>query len=527
MTKLFLALLITCGSMLAQVTPLSNNILIKNIPSAVNANYNWLIQWTSGTSIPGTCSVGYAFYKSDSQTWYDCTATNVYTLRGSGSGGVSQVNSDWNAVSGVAQILNKPTIPSLVNPDWNASSGFAQILNKPTIPAAQVNSDWNASSGLAHILNVPSTFLPSAPTTSVLGGVKSLDCTGSGHIVKIDITGTPACSADAGGGSGGGVVTMMTGSGAPGALSCTAPSASVLVMYDDSTNSDLWFCYATNSWKKVLSVTGSGQYTVTGLTGAAISNPSSGNVACYFSSTSNTQVCLDSSGNAFSMVKGLSSATSHNFLTFVDALGIQHYSQPVVADISGLGSLASQSSVLASQLPAPGTSTLGAVNAKDCSGVGHVQKINTDGSITCAADTGGSGGGSPHYLIASYVGTGIGSFNANTVGYITPGSGWNPYIGSDSAVRMLISTATVAQNLCFSTYNGQDASGSLTITVFKNGTASTLVATIPAGTSAGSRFCDTTHTVSLAVNDQISLEIYNHATAASSTYLSVIQMQLQ
>lgn len=68
----------------------------------------------------------------------------------------AQVNSDWNATSGPAEILNKPTIPAAqVNSDWNATSGVAQILNKPTIPAAQVNSDWNASSGVEQILNKP------------------------------------------------------------------------------------------------------------------------------------------------------------------------------------------------------------------------------------------------------------------------------------------------------------------------------------------------------------------------------------
>ena len=115
-----------------------------------------------------------------------------------------QVNSDWNATIGVAQILNKPSIPSIaglatvvyvdqqdnlkvdkvvgkglsendftntlktkldgiesgaqvnVNADWNATSGDAEILNKPTIPAAQVNSDWNATSGVEEILNKPS-----------------------------------------------------------------------------------------------------------------------------------------------------------------------------------------------------------------------------------------------------------------------------------------------------------------------------------------------------------------------------------
>ena len=49
-----------------------------------------------------------------------------------------------------------PTIPNAqVNSDWNATSGVEEILNKPTIPAAQVNSDWNATSGLAEILNKP------------------------------------------------------------------------------------------------------------------------------------------------------------------------------------------------------------------------------------------------------------------------------------------------------------------------------------------------------------------------------------
>ena len=84
------------------------------------------------------------------------TATTTNQLATMNDLPAAQVNSDWNAVSGVAAILNKPTIPAAqVNSDWNASSGVAQILNKPTIPAAQVNSDWNASSGVAAILNKP------------------------------------------------------------------------------------------------------------------------------------------------------------------------------------------------------------------------------------------------------------------------------------------------------------------------------------------------------------------------------------
>ena len=58
----------------------------------------------------------------------------------------AQVNSDWNASSGVAQILNKPTIPAeQIQSDWNQTTTTAKdyIKNKPTIPAEQIQSDWS------------------------------------------------------------------------------------------------------------------------------------------------------------------------------------------------------------------------------------------------------------------------------------------------------------------------------------------------------------------------------------------------
>lgn len=111
----------------------------------------------------------------------------------------AQVNADWSANSGVAEILNKPTLGTAASLDVPASGDAAttevvkgddsrltdartptahshtvseitdfptlatvatsgdydDLQNKPTIPAAQVNSDWNASSGVAQILNKP------------------------------------------------------------------------------------------------------------------------------------------------------------------------------------------------------------------------------------------------------------------------------------------------------------------------------------------------------------------------------------
>jgi uncharacterized protein (DUF736 family) len=74
--------------------------------------------------------------------------------------GFTQVNSDWNAVSGVAQILNKPTLATVAT-----SGSYNDLTNKPSIPAAQVNSDWNASSGVAQILNKPANLVQDASYT--------------------------------------------------------------------------------------------------------------------------------------------------------------------------------------------------------------------------------------------------------------------------------------------------------------------------------------------------------------------------
>lgn len=66
----------------------------------------------------------------------DYTTAEKSKLAGIQAGAEVNVNADWNAVSGDAQILNKPTIPAAqVNSDWNAVSGVAEILNKPTIPS--------------------------------------------------------------------------------------------------------------------------------------------------------------------------------------------------------------------------------------------------------------------------------------------------------------------------------------------------------------------------------------------------------
>ena len=62
----------------------------------------------------------------------------------------AQVNSDWNSSSGVTQILNKPTLANVAT-----SGSYTDLTNQPTIPAAQVQTDWNVTTGMGVLLNKP------------------------------------------------------------------------------------------------------------------------------------------------------------------------------------------------------------------------------------------------------------------------------------------------------------------------------------------------------------------------------------
>lgn len=81
----------------------------------------------------------------------DFTDTLATKLNGIAAGAEVNVQSDWNVSdsSSDAFIKNKPTIPAAqVNADWNASSGKAEIYNKPTLgTAAAKNSTSSVTSG--------------------------------------------------------------------------------------------------------------------------------------------------------------------------------------------------------------------------------------------------------------------------------------------------------------------------------------------------------------------------------------------
>lgn len=59
------------------------------------------------------------------------------------------------ATSGAyVDLSGKPSLATVAT-----SGAYADLSGKPTIPSAQVNSDWNAVSGVAQILNKPTNFV--------------------------------------------------------------------------------------------------------------------------------------------------------------------------------------------------------------------------------------------------------------------------------------------------------------------------------------------------------------------------------
>lgn len=127
-------------------------------------------------------SVGDMFYADTVNTLALLHITGVGKILGVVNGKpawidpIAQVNSDWNSISGISQILNKPSFATVAT-----SGSYNDLSNKPTIPSSQVNSDWNANSGIAQILNKPVNSF-SIPTFSSCTTSAQLSATRSAQV---------------------------------------------------------------------------------------------------------------------------------------------------------------------------------------------------------------------------------------------------------------------------------------------------------------------------------------------------------
>jgi hypothetical protein len=103
-----------------------------------------------------------------------CSSYSLTTTLAS-PGADTNVASEKAVRSAIAAAVSAITASSLGLATVATSGSYLDLSNKPTIPAAQVNSDWNASSGLAQILNKPafitSVFGSAGPIIGALGDI--------------------------------------------------------------------------------------------------------------------------------------------------------------------------------------------------------------------------------------------------------------------------------------------------------------------------------------------------------------------
>src|ERR1022692_3379197 len=132
---------------------------------------------------------------------------------------------------------------------------------------------------------------------------------------------------------------------------------------------------------------------VTGATGPAGPAPSGTGIVKVISGSAGLAVA----GTDFAAA---TNGTNGQALTSNGAGGFGTPATLATVATSGSASDLGAGTLPAARLPNPGASAKGGVQSKDCTGTGHILSINTDGTSTCSADSGGGGSG-----IAAYVST--------------------------------------------------------------------------------------------------------------------------
>jgi hypothetical protein len=139
----------------------------------------------------------------------------------------------------------------------------------------------------------------------------------------------------------------------------------------------------------------------------------------------------------------------------------------------------------------------------------------TDANLTVIGNTSGTNTGDNFIL------SGI-PFNANSSTGGSPryyGFSDNANSSNELTRRFAIPKSCTLSNFYIRTSGTQPVSGSHVFSILKNGVATAITITVPAGSSAG-LFNDTTHQVSFTGGDEISIEAVNNASATSSVVVS-------
>jgi hypothetical protein len=152
-----------------------------NLPQNLNVTLGYGNTSNLGMSVGVVTAISY--YGNGS------TLSGIVTYLVAGNGIDISANTGFITINATAGIGTTGTFTQL-NSNWNATTGITSILNKPVIPAAQVNSDWNATTGISSILNKPTivnqiiagTGITISPSSGV--GTVTISSTGLGTATR-------------------------------------------------------------------------------------------------------------------------------------------------------------------------------------------------------------------------------------------------------------------------------------------------------------------------------------------------------
>ena len=157
------------------VLPIVNNGITKKVKvSQLGGNTNLTTTQTSTNftinSNTGTdASVPLGNGTLAGATLNDYTTTEKNKLAGIAEGAEVNVNADWNATTGDAQILNKPTIPSAVTQTSQLTNNGADGVN-PFITALDIPVAGQASTLVREVKNMTGATLTKGTVVYINGG---------------------------------------------------------------------------------------------------------------------------------------------------------------------------------------------------------------------------------------------------------------------------------------------------------------------------------------------------------------------
>lgn len=251
-----------------------------------------------------------------------------------------------------------------------------------------------------------------------------------------------------------------------------------------------------------------------GLIGGGVGSVNNG-TNVFFGSASNASPRMPIPGNGWARNLAVNTAatqTTGAWGVFSLGYGAGSAGAPVMTQAPlGVGIVSGSAAGVYSQpqLVRLGTSNqMALVGTAPTAGVASV--VPTGWSAEFVMDDGG-------VMIGSYLSTAIGAAGTPTVVYNAPfDTKLATTVGAGSGVSPFAATL---QNVCFTWNATQDASGSLVMTAYVNGSSTAITRTVAAGTGAGTD-CDRTHTAAVAANQTVSIQFTNNATAGSQTILA-------